>query len=93
MCRLTVPSPMPTPEGGIASIQVNDIAAKVLDPQQWIDESFAFATQYAYASPISHGATPVMLTREYETNARTVARTQAALAAMRLANILNEALR
>ena len=37
------------------------------------------AKQYAYAAPVSLGKNPVLLTREYETNARNIARSQAAL--------------
>jgi hypothetical protein len=42
---------------------------------------------------VSTGGNTVFLTRAYETNARNIARSQAALAAARLANHLNEALR
>jgi hypothetical protein len=35
----------------------------------------------------------VLLTREYETNARNIALSRAALAAARLANLINNALR
>jgi hypothetical protein len=35
----------------------------------------------------------VLLTREYETNARNISRSQAALAAARLANLINNALK
>ena len=51
------------------------------------------AKQYAYAPPVSLGRNAVLLTRDYETNARNIARSQAALAAARLANLLNNALR
>ncbi|MCP4620656.1 MAG: S1/P1 nuclease [Bradyrhizobium sp.] len=78
---------------GLASLAVNDVAAKVADPQKWIEESAELAKQYAYASPVSLGKNPVFLTRDYETNARNIARSQAALAAARLANLINNALR
>ena len=42
---------------------------------------------------MSLGRNAVLLTRDYETNARNIARSQAALAAARLANLLNNALR
>src|SRR5262249_50607822 len=77
---------------GIASISVNETAAKVLDPQVWIEESADLAKEYAYASPVSGGRNAVLLTRDYETNARNIAQSQAALAAARLANLLNSAL-
>jgi hypothetical protein len=78
---------------GIASLSVNDVAAKIADPQRWIEESAELAKQYAYAPPVSLGKNAVYLTREYETNAQNIARSQAALAAARLANLLNNALR
>jgi hypothetical protein len=78
---------------GIADLSVNEVAAKVSDPQAWIQESVELARQYAYAPPISLGNNPVLLTREYETNVRNIARSQAALAAARLANLINNALR
>ena len=78
---------------GIASIAVNDVTAKIADPQKWIEESAELAKQYAYAAPVSLGKNPVLLTRDYETNARNIARSQAALAAARLANLINNALR
>jgi hypothetical protein len=78
---------------GLASISVNEVAAKVADPQAWIEESAELAKQYAYAPPISLSRNAVLLTRDYETNARNIARSQAALAAARLANLLNNALK
>ena len=68
-------------------------AAQILDPDAWVTESFELATKFAYAPPVSTGKDAVQLTREYETNARNVARSQAALAAARLANLLNDALK
>ena len=65
--------------------------AKVDDPERWIQESAALAKTYAYAAPVSAGSNATLLTREYETNARNIARSQAALAAARLANLLNTA--
>ena len=69
------------------------MAAKVSDPQVWIQESAELARQYAYATPISIGTSPVLLTREYETNLRNIARGQTALAAVRPANLINNPLR
>jgi hypothetical protein len=76
---------------GIADIAVNKIAAEVSDPEDWIKESAELAKQFAYALPVSTGTNAVFLTREYETNARNIARSQAALAAARLANLINSA--
>jgi len=78
---------------GLASLTVNDAAAKIADPQKWIEESSELAKQYGYATPVSTGKNAVLLTREYETNARNIARSQAALAAARLANLISNALR
>ena len=78
---------------GLAKLAVDDDAAKNLDPQKWIEESVELAKQHAYAPPVSLGKNPVFLTRDYETNARNIARSQAALAAARLATIINNALR
>jgi hypothetical protein len=78
---------------GIASFRVNDAAITILDPQKWVEESAEVAKQYAYAPPMGLGGNLVLLTRDYETNARNIARSQAALAAARLANIINNALR
>lgn len=78
---------------GLGSVPVPAGAETVLDPDQWAAESFELAKTYAYAAPVANGAAAVSLTREYETNARNVARSQAALAAARLARVLNETLR
>jgi hypothetical protein len=78
---------------GIARITVNKMAAQVSDPEAWINESAELAKQFAYAVPVSTGTNATYLTREYETNARNIARSQAALAAARLANLINAALR
>jgi hypothetical protein len=78
---------------GIAHIQVNAALAQIADPQTWIDESAELAKQYAYAAPVSSGTNAVPLTRDYETGARNIARAQAALAAARLAGLLNDALK
>jgi hypothetical protein len=77
---------------GIASIGVNKIASQISDPEAWIDESAELAKQFAYAPPVSTGTNAVLLTREYETNACNIARSQAALAVARLANLINNAL-
>ncbi len=67
--------------------------AQIWGPETWAEESAEIAKAFAYGLPVSTGANPVMLTREYETNARNVALSRAALAAERLANLLNEALK
>jgi hypothetical protein len=79
--------------GGLASVTPDQAAAQISDPAVWAQESFELAKSIAYAPPIANGTDAVPLTREYETNARTTARSQAALAAARLANLLNQALK
>lgn len=78
---------------GLASISVNKAAAQISDPEAWVEESADLAKQFAYAPPVSTGENAVMLTRDYETNVRNIARGQAALAAARLTNLLNDALK
>ncbi|MDA9448235.1 S1/P1 nuclease [Bradyrhizobium sp. CCBAU 21360] len=79
--------------GGLGSVAVDADAEKVLDPDRWALESFEAAKSVAYAQPVGPGPAAVQLTRDYETNARNVARTRAALAAARLARVLDTALR
>lgn len=79
--------------GGLAGVTPDPVAAAELDPAAWAQDSFALAKQFAYAAPVGDGPGPVALTRDYETNARTTARSQAALAAARLANLLNRVLK
>jgi hypothetical protein len=79
--------------GGLAHFKVNKTAALIRDPQMWAQESTNLAREFAYAPPVSTGANAVYLTREYETNARNIAISQAALAAARLARVLNAALK
>ncbi|HET7885651.1 MAG TPA: S1/P1 nuclease [Bradyrhizobium sp.] len=74
---------------GLWRVAVEPAKAVELDPAVWAQESFELAKQKAYAPPIRADKTPVQLTRDYETNARNLARSQAALAAARLANLLN----
>ena len=78
---------------GITGIAVNKTAAQISDPEAWINGSAELAKQFAYAPSVSTGTNAVLLTREYETNARNIARSQAALAAARLANLINNALK
>ena len=74
-------------------LTLNKTAAQISDPEAWIKESAELAKQFAYAPPVSTGTNSVLLTREYETNARNISRSQAALAAARLANLINNALK
>jgi hypothetical protein len=79
--------------GGLKDVTPDGAKAQILDPDAWANESFELAKQYAYAPPVRTDQTAVELTRDYETNARNAARSQAALAAARLANLLNGLLR
>jgi hypothetical protein len=87
-----------TPMGAIADNRTDkipapsDALAKEADPAQWLSESHDLALQLAYSAPVAlDPAQPVVLTREYETNARKVAEAQISLAGYRLAYLLNEA--
>lgn len=69
-----------------------DAEIKILDPAVWVQESNERALQFAYAAPVAFpGSTPIVLTREYETNARKVAEMQIELGGYRLAGVLNQA--
>lgn len=69
----------------------------IADPGVWADESNKLAIATAYAAPALNANGDVVqgaeLTRTYETNARNVAKLQLSLAAARLANLLNAALK
>ena len=62
-----------------------------LDPTVWFEESFEIAKAKVYVLPIGDELGPYLLTNAYRTEAAMVATERAALAAMRLANILNGA--
>lgn len=70
---------------------VDPALAAIDDPEVWLKKSFDVAKQFAYAEPVLSGSQPIELTRQYETDARPAARTQASLAVQRLANLLNAA--
>jgi hypothetical protein len=78
---------------GLSSVGVSQAEAQIADPAVWAQESADLAKQYAYAPPISTGKNPVLLTRDYETSVKNVARARAALAAARLANLIETALK
>jgi hypothetical protein len=66
--------------------------ATISDPAVWAHESFELARTYAYADPVLKADKPE-LTRGYEKDARTVSEQQISLAATRLANLFNAALK
>jgi hypothetical protein len=87
-----------TPSGAIADNRTDkipapaDAQAKQVDVAIWLEQSHDLALQFVYSGPIALDAMQtVVLTREYETNARKVAEGQLSLAGYRLANVLNEA--
>lgn len=80
-------------EETFASGPVEEGGANVLDPQAWVVESSELAKQFAYAPPVSSGRDAVPLERAYESKALDIARGRAALAAARLANLLNSRLK
>jgi S1/P1 Nuclease len=91
-----------TPEGAIQDALVSDdtklpdpdpTLAMNANPDDWLTESEKLAEANAYAEPVKSGTQPYMLDRQYETNARNIARQQAALAGARLANLINAALK
>jgi hypothetical protein len=71
----------------------NPLRALVNDEAEWIEESFQIAQIYAYTSPIGVNSGPHVLTSAYLSAARKVAERRLALAGIRLANLLNEALK
>ncbi|MBB4196578.1 S1/P1 nuclease [Rhodoblastus sphagnicola] len=66
--------------------------AAVDDPQVWFEESAALARAVVYTKAIGDGAGPFALDQAYQAEAREIARDQAAVAAARLARLLNGAL-
>jgi hypothetical protein len=78
-----------TARDGLVHVPVDPGLAAINDPEVWLKESCDAAQMFAYAEPVLSGTEPVELTRAYETAARTASRARAALAAQRLANLLN----
>lgn len=70
----------------------NPTLAAIADEGVWVQESFAAAKQYAYASPIGSGGGPYAVTDAYRNKAKAVAKDRAVLAGARLAALLNTAL-
>lgn len=78
-------------DSGLENVSVDAAKPAEEDPELWLKESAETAKTVAYAEPVLSGNGTVELTRAYGTAARNVSRTQAALAAQRLANLLNNA--
>jgi hypothetical protein len=66
--------------------------AAISDEAIWVQESFRAAKQAAYATPIGPDEGPYNLNETYKAAAREVAERRIALAGIRLAHLLNEAL-
>lgn len=67
--------------------------AAILDEHQWIVESFDLAQGEVYRPPVTAGAGPFSLTAKYRKSAHAVANKRIALAAARLAGLLNAELK
>ena len=72
---------------------VDPTEAVIKDEAMWTDESFGIAQESVYVDPIGNGIGPFELTGAYRNNAKRIALARAALAAARLANILNNELK
>jgi len=66
--------------------------ASIRDESTWVAESFQAAQSKVYVSPIGDGPGPYVLTDSYKTTAWELAAHRISLAAVRLANLLNDAL-
>jgi S1/P1 nuclease len=67
--------------------------AEKMDESIWVQESFDAARENVYVPPIALGLGPFTITPAYLVEARSVARGRVALAAVRLANLLNRNLK
>ena len=67
--------------------------AAIADEKDWIRESFELAKKDVYVSPIGVTAETFEITKVYQDNAVKVAKDRIALAGVRLANLLTEALK
>jgi S1/P1 Nuclease len=67
--------------------------AKISDESAWIDESWSAAQEAAYVKPIGVGDGPFKDDAGYRAQGRKVSSERIALAATRLANLLNDALK
>jgi hypothetical protein len=63
--------------------------ANKMDESIWVQESFDAAREHVYVPPIGNGLGPFTIAPKYLEEARAVARDRVALAAVRLANLLN----
>jgi hypothetical protein len=66
-------------------------ATAQLAPDVWLEESLALAKSAAYASPVGLEAGPYVLTEAYKQQAGAVAEAQIAIAGVRLAKVIEDA--
>jgi hypothetical protein len=66
--------------------------AAIRDEQVWVQEGFALAQSDVYVSPIGVGAGPFPITPAYQAAASQLGKRRIALAGVRLAHLLNDAL-
>lgn len=78
-------------DSGLESMPVDTAKANEDNPEIWLKETSELAQKFAYSEPVLSATGTAELTRSYETAARDTARSQAALAAQRLANLINKA--
>jgi hypothetical protein len=69
------------------------LKAAVSSAAEWVDESVRVAQSGVYSGPVGVGKGPFLLLSTYEDQARTTAQQQAAIAAARLAELINADLR
>jgi S1/P1 Nuclease len=81
---ITAAKALPTPDRRLTEKMEESI---------WVQESFNTARERVYVPPIGPGLGPFTITAKYLEEARAVARDRVALAAVRLANILNSNLK
>jgi hypothetical protein len=82
------------PDDAIAAAQELDpadpAAGGLLQPTAWVREGFALAKSQVYSWPVKNGTGPYHLTSGYIDRAEETAAAQAALAGLRLANLLDQ---
>lgn len=72
--------------------RANAALAAIDDPTKWVQDSFLLAKKVVYTPPVGNGAGPYRLDDDYHDAALSVARLQIAIAAARLAHLLNTTL-
>jgi hypothetical protein len=83
MTAVKVAGALPAPDPALVSDDKQD---------DWAAESYALARSSVYVGPVGSGLGPFTLTPAYTANAQQIAKQRVALAGVRLANLLKEAL-